>query len=65
MSRFSEALKIIPRTAWVIAVRLLPGFATLALTVFIPDDKEMKYWPLAGKLAFAYGVVFSPMPGFC
>ena len=31
------------------------GFSTLAITVFIPGDKEMRYWPLAGKLAFAYG----------
>ena len=55
MSRFSEALKIIPRTAWVMGAVCYLGVATLALTVFIPGDKEMKYWPFAGKLAFAYG----------
>src|SRR6202040_1782546 len=56
MSRFSDGLKIIPRTAWVIASVCYVGFVTLALTVFIPGDKEMKYWPIAGKLAFAFGV---------
>src|SRR5579863_5934944 len=56
MSRFSEALKIIPRTAWVVGAVCYLGVATLALTVFIPGDKEMKYWPFAGKIAFAYGM---------
>ena len=56
MSRFSDGLKIIPRTAWVIASVCYVGFVTLALTVFIPGDKEMKSWPIAGKLAFAFGI---------
>jgi hypothetical protein len=56
MSRFSEGLKIIPRTAWVIAGICYFGLATLALTVMIPGDKEMKYWPFAGKLAFSFGI---------
>ena len=56
MSRFTDGLKIIPRTAWVIGAVCYLGVATLALTVFIPGDKEMKYWPLAGKLAIAYGM---------
>jgi len=56
MSRFTDGLKVIPRTAWVIASVCYVGSAILALTVMIPSDKEMKYWPFAGKLAFAFGV---------
>jgi len=56
MSRFSDGLKVIPRTAWVIASVCYVGSAILALTVMIPSDKEMKYWPFAGKFAFAFGV---------
>src|SRR5271170_1861477 len=46
MSRFTEALKIIPRTVWYLAIVCYLGIATLLLTVMIPADKEMKYWPL-------------------
>jgi Double zinc ribbon len=55
MSRFSDSLKIIPKTAWYIAAVVYFGFATLAVTAIFPNDKEMKYWPLAGKVAFALG----------
>jgi len=56
MSRFSEGLKIIPRTARYIAAVCYVGFVILALTVFIPSDKEMSHWPVAGKIAFAFGI---------
>lgn len=56
MSRFTESVKIIPRSAWYIAGIVYIGFATLSLTVFIPGDREMRHWPLPGKLAFAFGV---------
>jgi hypothetical protein len=56
MSRLGEGLRIIPRTAWLIGLAVYLLFTTLAITVFIPGDKEMKYWPVVGKLAFAYGV---------
>ena len=32
------------------------GFATLSLTVFIPGDREMRQWPVPGKLAFSFGI---------
>ncbi|HKD63529.1 MAG TPA: zinc ribbon domain-containing protein [Candidatus Acidoferrales bacterium] len=56
MSRFTDGLKIVPRTAWVIASVCYVGFVTLALTVMIPGDNEMKNWPFDGKLAFAFGI---------
>src|SRR5271154_6001563 len=63
MSRFSESLRIIPRIAWYIATALYIGFSTLAITVMIPQDRVMRTWPLAGKLAFAYGMflIFFPL----
>jgi RNA polymerase subunit RPABC4/transcription elongation factor Spt4 len=54
MSRFTDALKIIPNTARYIAAFFYVLFVTLALTVFIPGDKELRYWPVAGKIAFAF-----------
>ncbi len=62
MSRFSEGLKIIPRIAWYLAFTFYIGFSTLALTVLIPSDRQMRTWPLAGKLGFAYGLFFIFVP---
>ncbi|MGH9744614.1 MAG: zinc ribbon domain-containing protein [Candidatus Acidiferrales bacterium] len=56
MSRFTEGLKIIPRTASTIAAIVYLGFSTLAITVLIPGDRELKNWPMPGKIAFAYGI---------
>jgi hypothetical protein len=64
MSRFSEGLKIIPRIAWYLAIAFYIGFSTLAMTVFIPGDRVMRTWPLAGKLGFAYGIFFIFVPWF-
>ena len=57
MSRFSEGLKTIPRTAWFIAIVCYLTITTLMITVLIPEDNEMKYWPLAGKIAFTYSTL--------
>jgi RNA polymerase subunit RPABC4/transcription elongation factor Spt4 len=57
MSRFTGGLRIVPRTAWVIAITLYLGFTTLIMAVALPNDPEMKNWPLAGKIAFAYGLM--------
>jgi hypothetical protein len=55
MSRFSEELRVIPRTAWIISVVGYLTLATLILTIAIPRDPEMSKWPCAGKIAFCYG----------
>jgi len=57
MSRFTDGLRIVPRTAWVIAIILYLGFTTLIMAAAIPSDPELKNWPLAGKIAFAYGIL--------
>ena len=62
MSRFSESLRIIPRIAWYLAICAYIGFSTMAITVFIPQDRVLRNWPLAGKLAFAYGTALIFVP---
>ena len=56
MSRFTQGLKIVPRPAWYIAAVVYFAFALMSLNVFIPDDKELRTWPEAGKVAFAFGI---------
>jgi hypothetical protein len=56
MSRFGEALRIIPRTAWIIGIASYLVASTLLLFVFIPTDREMSHWPLVARAASAYGM---------
>ena len=51
MKRFTEALRIIPGVAWLIAVVAYLGFS--AFVVFIShDDPNMSQWPSWGKALF-------------
>jgi len=56
MSAFSQGLRIIPRTAWFIAVSFYLLMSNLAFFVFTELDKEMRTWPIAGRFAFSYGI---------
>lgn len=56
MSRFSKELKVIPRTAWILASVFYFAFGTLLFTVVLPRDRETGRWPLWGQLLFSYGV---------
>jgi hypothetical protein len=53
MSRFREEMKVIPRTAWIIAILLY--FVGLASSwwVFFPHDEDFSYWPRWGLTLFA------------
>jgi len=51
MSRFRQEMDLIPRTAWAIAVCVWLAFFLLMMELPFRADPEMKYWPLAGKLA--------------
>jgi len=56
MSRLREELRVIPRTAWILAI---VGYLTVATLVFkfaVERDPQMSKWPLAGQLAFSYGL---------
>jgi RNA polymerase subunit RPABC4/transcription elongation factor Spt4 len=55
MSRFREELRVIPRTAWVFGIVLYLVVSTLVCFGGIHTDPEMSHWPLAGRIAFAYG----------
>jgi hypothetical protein len=56
MNRIQEELKVIPRTAWVIAVAIYVAFVWLISFVLIPRDPKLSLWPDWGKAMFALGV---------
>jgi hypothetical protein len=58
MNRFTRELKVIPRTAWIIAIALYMAITTPIYLFAIPDDKDMSHWPIACKIAFVYGACF-------
>ena len=53
MSTFGSRLRIIPRTAWLIAVLVYVCFVLFAASVPMRHDPQMRDWPLVGKVAFA------------
>jgi RNA polymerase subunit RPABC4/transcription elongation factor Spt4 len=55
MSRFREELRVIPRTAWVIGIAFYLVASTLTCFVAFPTHPEVSRWPLAGRVASAYG----------
>jgi len=55
MSRFRDELKIIPVPAWIIAFASFACMALVLFSVAIPQDTEMKHWPLPAALAFSLG----------
>jgi Double zinc ribbon len=56
MSRFGDGLRIIPRPAWIVGITFYLTMANVAFFALLPTDKEMRNWPLIGKVAFAYGI---------
>jgi len=64
MSRLTNELKVIPRTAKVIATIIYLCIATTIFLFAIPTDPQMSKWPWIGKFAFCYGiplVIFIPV----
>lgn len=56
MSRIREELKVVPRTAWVIAVVTYLAFVALVWLVLMPRDPDLSPWPGWGKAIFAAGI---------
>jgi hypothetical protein len=56
MNRTLEELKVIPRTAWVIAVAIYAALVWLVLFVLIPRDARLSLWPGWGQTAFAVSI---------
>ena len=52
MSRMSEEMNVIPRTAWAIAVIFYMVFVGLCWLVFIPRDEELSGWPRGALMLF-------------
>lgn len=57
MSHFTKELRVVPRTAWVIAVILWLGLATPLLFFAVPTDPDLGKWPHWGQALFAYGMM--------
>lgn len=55
MSGFREELRVIPRTAWVVAW-LMYATCVIGLAFATTQDLEMRKWPLVGKAFFAGGL---------
>jgi hypothetical protein len=56
MTRFSDELRIIPRTAWLIAVLVYAGMAAFLFAVLIPNGQHVKHWPEWSQLLFSAGI---------
>ena len=56
MSRFSDELRIIPRTAWAIAVLAYVALTACLLQVAIPHDPKLSHWPSEWQLLFGAGI---------
>lgn len=56
MSRFGEGLRMVPRTAWFIALSFYLVMSNLAFFVLTANDKEMRKWPEFARFAFSYGI---------
>ena len=53
MTRFSDEVRIISPTTWVIAVLSWVCMFVILILFAIPDDAKLRLWPEAGKIAFA------------
>lgn len=57
MSQVLEELRVIPKTAWFLAVVVYLGSATAIFRFAIPSDPQLRDWPVEGRVAFAYGLM--------
>jgi RNA polymerase subunit RPABC4/transcription elongation factor Spt4 len=62
MSRFTQELRVVPRTAWIIGILLYLVMATPLFVFVVRNDPELGKWPLWGQLLFAYGMFFFVVP---
>jgi hypothetical protein len=55
MSRFTQDLRVIPRTAWIIAWFVYLCFTVPMFFFVLPTDPEIGTWPRWGQALFVYG----------
>jgi putative effector of murein hydrolase LrgA (UPF0299 family) len=53
MSRFREEMDLIPQPVWAIAGVVWVAFFLLMFLLPCQTDPQMRYWPMAGKLAIS------------
>jgi hypothetical protein len=62
MSRFTQELKVVPKTAWIIGAVMYLG-ASIPLFLFaIPNDPELGKWPHWGQALFVFGMFLLVFP---
>lgn len=55
MSRFTKDLRVIPRTAWVVAWIFYACFTVPLFFFVLPTDPDIGTWPRWGQALFIYG----------
>jgi Double zinc ribbon len=64
MSRLTNELRVVPRTAKIIGTIIYLSIATTLFLTVLPNDPEMSKWPRIGQFGFIYGItliVFIPV----
>jgi RNA polymerase subunit RPABC4/transcription elongation factor Spt4 len=56
MNSFSDEIRIIPRTAWVIALVAYGCLSSVLMFVAMPQDPKLSHWPLVGQITFSFGI---------
>ncbi len=62
MSRFTQELKVIPRTAWIIGAAIYLAITTPIFLFAIPNDPTLGKWPRLGQALFVYGLMSLVIP---
>lgn len=55
MSRFTKEVRVIPRTAWVVAWFIYVCFTVPMFFFVLPTDPDIGKWPRWGQALFVYG----------
>jgi len=62
MNRFTQELKVIPRTAWIISAAIYLALTTPLYLFVIPNDRDLAQWPRWGQALFVYGMLALVIP---
>lgn len=56
MSRFSDEVRIISRTAWAVALLAYAALAAVFFKIVIPHGQHVKYWPQWGQVLYSASI---------
>jgi hypothetical protein len=57
MSRFTNELKVVPKTAWIIGTVIYLAMTTPMFLFVIPNDPQLGKWPRWEQALFVYGLI--------